>query len=143
MNHANISPQADGNILIVYHKVGPISSAHKLQRTPAPRASAVRAVTPLGPRAGTDRADYRDNSDTHRGRSRERPRDNSNRDYGRDDVQDGTYGFDDRMETDNDSAEKGRGLYSDTLINSNRGRGGGNNRDQGRGNGYQRGGDYR
>ena len=134
--------QADGNILHVYHKTGPISSSHKpLQPTPV-----VRSVTPLGPRAAVERLD--DNRPDNRGGSeRYAPRERSRgrRDYDREDVMDGSYGFDDRMETDEDGPEKGRGrgLYSDTLINSNRGRGRGNSRDQGRGNGYDRGRGYR
>lgn len=46
---------------------------------------------------------------------------------------DGSYGFEDRMDTDERDGNSGGGLYSDNLI-QNRGRGGGgNDRDRGRG----------
>jgi hypothetical protein len=59
-------------------------------------------------------------------------------------VVDGSYGFDDRMDTDaRDSGEgRGRGLYSDNLI-GNRGRGRGNSRDRGGRGGGDRGRGYR
>jgi hypothetical protein len=46
---------------------------------------------------------------------------------------DGSYGFDDRMETDDreDKGRSGGGLYSDTMI-GNRGRGNANGRGNGR-----------
>lgn len=46
---------------------------------------------------------------------------------------DGSYGFEDRMETDDrreDKSRGGGGLYSDTMI-GNRGRGNANGRDRG------------
>jgi hypothetical protein len=57
---------------------------------------------------------------------------------------DGTYGFDDHMDTDdrNDNRGRGGGLYSDNLV-GDRGRGRGNSRDRGRGNGNDRGRNYR
>jgi hypothetical protein len=55
---------------------------------------------------------------------------------------DGSYGFEDRMETDDDKQyENGPGqgrLYSDTIV-GNRSRGSGNTRDRGRGNDRSRG----
>ncbi len=92
--------------------------------------STPRAITPLGPRADTytARPDKTRGSDRYiqRGHSLDRDR----RDYERDDVMDGSYGFDDRMDTDDrDNKGSGGGLYSDNLIGS-RGRGG-NSRDRG------------
>ena len=121
--------QADGNILNVYHKTGSVPPRAKLlvaQATPAERS-----VTPTGPRADaiTDRSD--DSRSGYASRSdRTPPR---RRDYDRrDDVIDGSYGFDDdRMDTD-DRNDGGRGLYSDNIL-GNRGRGRGNSRDRGRG----------
>lgn len=53
---------------------------------------------------------------------------------------DGTYGFEERMDTDDhkDNYENGGGLYSDNLV-GNRGRGRGNIRDRGneRGRGFR------
>ena len=48
---------------------------------------------------------------------------------------DGSYGFDDRMDTDDHDDRRARGsLYSDNLI-GNRGRGRATSRDRGRGDG--------
>lgn len=135
--------QADGNILHVYHKTGSIASSHTVS---APRAPTVPSVTPLGPRADRSEDYYSDHRNSERHAPRERSRERGRRDYDRDDVMDGSYGFEDRMETDDNSQlNGGKGLYSDTLINSNRGRGRGNSRDRGRGtgNGYDRGRGYR
>ncbi|KAF4632126.1 hypothetical protein G7Y89_g6002 [Cudoniella acicularis] len=117
---------ADGNILNVYHKIGAPSSAAKVVRS-AP-------ITPLGPRADNpaDRSD--DSRSGYNGTDRYTPRERR-RDPERDDVMDGSYGFEDRMETDDgDRYGNGRGgrggLYSDSLIGS---RGRGNSRDRGRG----------
>ena len=121
--------QADGNILQVYHKPGPIPNALlatlNKKKSPPPRS-----ITPLGPRADTrtERSDdIRSGYDSRSDRTPPR-----RRDYDRDEVMDGTYGFqNDRMDTD-DRQENGRGgLYSDSLI-SDRGRGRGNSRDRGR-----------
>jgi hypothetical protein len=137
--------KADGNILHVYHKLGPIPASVKLNNTtsstvnPSTNAPAPRAITPLGPRADgyADRSD--DNRSGHGGNSdryavpRERSRERR-RDYDRNDIMDGSYGFDERMDTDereDQSRGSGGGLYSDTLVN-NRGRGGSyNGRDRG------------
>lgn len=102
------------------------------QAAPAAAApSAPRSNTPQGPRVdrNTDRSeDTRSGySDTDRYAPRERSRERR-RDYGRENVMDGNYGFnDDRMETDEPASG---GLYSDTLLTS-RGRGVTNNRDRG------------
>lgn len=48
---------------------------------------------------------------------------------------DGSYGFNDRMDTDDDnqhSKRRDRGLYSDNMVNRNA-RGNDNSRDRGRG----------
>lgn len=122
--------QADGNILHVYHKIG--GPAPKLPAAQSsPIAPLARSTTPLGPRADilADRSDGmrsgHGGSDRYvpRARSRERRRDYDSRD----EVTDGSYGFEDRMDTDDhdNQYEKGRGrggLYSDTMVN-NRGRG--------------------
>jgi hypothetical protein len=130
---------ADGNILHVYHQVGPIPAAvkQKLNSRPAPASPAARINTPLGPRADADRSDdNRSYGGSDRYTMRDRSRDRR-RDYDRDEVIDGSYGFsDDRMDTDtgdnNRSAGRGQGLYSDNMIN--RGRGRGNSWDRGRNN---------
>ena len=109
-----------------------MSSGHKLNTLPAPVASTGRPVTPLGPRA--DDRSSQGGSDRFVPRERSRDR---RRDYDRDEVMDGSYGFDDRMDTDDRGDNRrdngrGRGLYSDTLIGG-RGRGRGNTQDRGRG----------
>jgi len=123
--------QADGNILHVYHKAGPVPPRAKLLSAQA--ASSERSVTPTGPRADaiTERSDdTRSGYGSRSGRTPPRRREFG----GRDDVIDGSYGFDeDRMDTDDrQDGGRGRGLYSDTMI-GNRGRGRGNSRDRGRG----------
>ncbi|KAK0099994.1 hypothetical protein ONS95_013188 [Cadophora gregata] len=118
---------ADGHLLQVYHKSGPLPTTMKQL---APASPAPRSNTPQGPRAdrntdrsGDTRSGYSDDRYAPRERSRER-----RRDFGREDVMDGSYGFnDDRMETDE---EEGKGLYSDNLLSS-RGRAFTNNRDRG------------
>ncbi|KAH8767987.1 hypothetical protein BGZ57DRAFT_472192 [Hyaloscypha finlandica] len=122
---------ADGNILHVYHKAGPVPPRAKLLAAQA--ASSERSVTPTGPRADviTERSDdTRSGYGSRSGRTPPRRREFG----GRDDVIDGSYGFDeDRMDTDDrQDGGRGRGLYSDTMI-GNRGRGRGNSRDRGRG----------
>lgn len=121
--------QADGNLLHVFHKVG--GPSIKLPASqPAPVVAPIRSVTPLGPRADARSDDNRsgyDSSDRYATRGRGR------RNYdSRDDVVDGSYGFDDHMDTDGRDDKNDRGLYSDNLV-SNRGRGRGNSRDRGRG----------
>lgn len=77
------------------------------------------------------------NSDRYNPRDLERSR----RESERDDVMDGSYGFEDRMDTDdpNGRSARGRGsLYSDNLI-SDRGRRRGDSRDRGRGDRFVRG----
>ena len=120
-------PQADGHLLQVYHKSGALPSNLK-QAAPAPPAP--RSNTPQGPRADRNTDRLEGYSDTDRYAPGERSRERR-RDYGREDVMDGSYGFnDDRMDTD----EGGNGgLYSDNLLSS-RGRGVANSRDhRGRG----------
>jgi len=115
---------ADGHLLQVYHKSGalPANLKQAAAASPAPRSN-----TPQGPRAdrNTDRSEGYSDTDRYAPRERSRER---RRDYGREDVMDGSYGFnDDRMDTD----EGGNGgLYSDNLLSS-RGRGFANNRDRG------------
>ncbi|TVY29016.1 putative RNA-binding protein [Lachnellula hyalina] len=107
---------ADGNILHVYHKIGGAPTG--------PKSS--KQLAPLGPRADATADDTRSghaSSERYTPRDRERSR--------REDIMDGSYGFDDRMDTD----DQARGsLYSDNLI-GNRGRGRANSRDRGRGDG--------
>lgn len=137
-------PQADGNILHVYHKAGPVPAAVKQQLNTklAPISPAPRISTPLGPRADRADADRSDDNRSYGGSDRYTPRDRSHererrRDYPRDDVIDGSYGFaETRMDIDNDNRNdrgRGQGLYSDSMINQ-RGRGRGNSRDRGRNN---------
>ncbi|KAH7393311.1 hypothetical protein BKA64DRAFT_675802 [Cadophora sp. MPI-SDFR-AT-0126] len=118
---------ADGHLLQVYHKSGPLPANLKQA---APASPAPRSNTPQGPRADRNanrsednRSGYSEDRYTPRERSRER-----RREYGREEVMDGSYGFnDDRMDTDEG---ENRGLYSDRLLSS-RGRGFANNRDRG------------
>jgi hypothetical protein len=120
------STQADGNLLLVYHKVGGAAPSIPQAAPIAPN----RAVTPLGPRAAAPQRSY--SSERY---NRERSRERSKREYvARAEVVDGSYGFDDRMDTDDrDGGGRGGALYSDSLA-SNRGRGRDNGRDRGRGN---------
>lgn len=109
-SRTNKLSQADGNILHVYHKQGAISSAHKLPAS---------------------------TSQNNNNNNRDRNIDTRSR---RDEIIDGSQGFEDRMDTD-DNDNRG-GLYSDNLVN-NRGRGRGNSRERGRGGGKDRGRGYR
>lgn len=157
--------KADGNILHVYHKSGAIPKAHDLSEyaqynnssnshsSPSiptgPRHDRpARSVTPVGPKAD-------------RYFPRPRSQDRSRRDVNQSNtsrsgsVVDGAYGFDEKMETDNDDGydkNRGRGLYSDTIIGggyggnrggNDRGRTRGNSWDRGRGGGNDRGRGYR
>lgn len=113
--------QADGNILHVYHKAGTISHSEKLPPAP-PR----KPATPVGPRADliTERSeDSRSYGGSEFGKSRGRSRDRY-RDYEREDIVDGSYGFNDPMEIDDHHDERRvRGLYSDNIISNKYGRG--------------------
>ncbi|RFU35850.1 hypothetical protein B7463_g499, partial [Scytalidium lignicola] len=121
---------ADGHLLHVYHKVGnTVSTSKLLSSTSVPTTHTPRSITPLGPR-GDIVVDHSDDSwpDT---RTR-----NGRKNYDNGDVMDGSYGFNNSMDVDNNHNDKGKvqGLYSDNLIgrrNNIRGRGG--NRDRGRG----------
>jgi len=88
---------ADGNLLHVYHKVG---SAAKLSTPKSSSIASARSTTPLGPRADRETADRRREYDS------------------RDEVVDGSYGFEERMDTDDDV---GGALYSDNLVGRGRG----------------------
>ena len=94
-----------------------------------PIASASCSITPLGPRADqiTSRSDDTRSgyggSDRHTLRERRREADS------RHEVMDGSYGFQERMDTD-DNYEGG--LYSDDLVGK-RGSGDGRGNDRGRG----------
>jgi len=148
---------ADGRLLHVFIKHGDVSLPRGVTRQPVASVAspAPRATTPLGPRAGvlSDRpepqsdsryASDRDRYAPSRDRSRERTRTQA-----REEVVDGSYGFDDRMDTDDlddnryDNRGRGRGLYSDNIPrgrNNNRGgRGRGDSRDRGRGGDRNRG----
>ncbi|SZF03578.1 unnamed protein product [Blumeria hordei] len=113
---------ADGNILHVYHKLGPIPRSMKMP----PAAPSGQPIASLGSRSdliagwSDDSRSYGD-SDlyTPRGRSRDR-----HREYERDEVMDGSYGFDDRLEN-YDRVDKNRvtRLYSDSMIGANHPRG--------------------
>ncbi|TAQ86783.1 hypothetical protein B7494_g4902 [Chlorociboria aeruginascens] len=129
---------ADGNLLHVYHKIGAAKSVPKVSPV-TPTTPSTKSLPPLGPRADIDTRYNSSDRYEPQGSSRDRDRDyNSNRD----EVMDGSYGFDDRMDTDdrNDSYDdKGRGrrgLYSDSMVSHNGhdrgGRGSGNNWDRGR-----------
>ncbi|CAG8959436.1 hypothetical protein HYFRA_00001334 [Hymenoscyphus fraxineus] len=104
---------ADGNILHVYHKIGATASR------PAQNTTNV----PLGPRADTARYpnEARPTAERYNPREVAKPR--------REEVIDGTYGFD-AMDTD-DNQSSGR-LYSDSMV-------GGRGRDRGRGDNRGRG----
>lgn len=125
----NLSFQADGNLLHVYHKIG--GSKPKPISQPV---AIVRSVTPLGPRSDviTDRSDGT-RPGYGRYAARDRSRDRQRNYNSRDEVTDGSYGFDDRMDTDDldNSRGQGGGLYSDNLVGNNRDRGRGNDRGRG------------
>ncbi|KAI9049193.1 hypothetical protein LZ554_007040 [Drepanopeziza brunnea f. sp. 'monogermtubi'] len=112
---------ADGNRLEVFHHTGPLPAYVKL----LVQSPAQQIHTPQGPRADINR-DRRSGYETYRYPPRERSRERR-RQYSRDDVTDGSYGFNDRMETDE---FVNGGLYSDNLISS-KGRGTVNNRERG------------
>ncbi|TVY55998.1 putative RNA-binding protein [Lachnellula cervina] len=113
---------ADGNILHVYHKVGGAPTGPKSSNPIAPLGRRAEAIT------DDSRSSY-GSSERYTPRDRERSRRES------DDIMDGSYGFDDRMDTDDHDDRRTRGsLYSDNLI-GNRGRGRANSRDRGRSDG--------
>jgi hypothetical protein len=89
---------------------------------------------PLGPRADTINDRSGDTRSAHGGTDRYTPRSERRRPYdSRDEVVDGSYGFEERMDTDDNYENgEGRGLYSDNLV-SNRGRNRGRGNDRGRG----------
>ncbi|RKF56347.1 putative rna- rbd [Golovinomyces cichoracearum] len=112
---------ADGNILHVYHKVGP-SYSNDPQPTVTPR----QIVAPRGPRADLlaeqlsedSRSYVESDSRKSRGRSKDHYTD-----YERDNVVDGSYGFNDRMDINNgNDTGRRRGLYSDNIISGKYGR---------------------
>ncbi|KAI6251122.1 hypothetical protein HI914_00638 [Erysiphe necator] len=111
---------ADGNILHVYHKVGPF-----LNPSPRPPVLTRNLVAPSRPRAdyiNDQTEDSRSYAETDFNKSRGR---NSYhyKDNNREDVMDGSYGFSDRMEIDDrEDKYKRRGLYSDNLIGNRYGR---------------------
>jgi len=112
---------ADGHLLHVYHKIGNTPSAPRLLGTASGSAeNTSRSITPLGPRSDI----AADRSDSRGGRR--------NNDNG--DIMDGSYGFDDGMDVDDNHDNKGnQGLYSDNLIGRRRNaRGGGSNQNRGR-----------
>lgn len=105
---------ADGNILHVYHKVG--SSYSNDPQPTVPR----QIVAPRGPRADLlaeqlsedSRSYVESDSRKSRGRSKDHYTD-----YDRDNVVDGSYGFNDRMDINNgNDTGRRRGLYSDNII---------------------------
>ncbi|CAL3965860.1 hypothetical protein PZA11_002697 [Diplocarpon coronariae] len=124
---------ADGNRLRVFQPAGPLP-AYVKQLIQSSSHAQPTSIT-QGPRADinvnmSDAARFGHGDDRYVARERSRER---RREYSREDVIDGSYGFEDRMETDD--AE--RGLYSDNII-SRKGRGIANNRERdNRGDGRQ------
>lgn len=120
--------QADGRLLHLYMKTGPVVLPPGLK--PSRSAPEVQPVIPTGPRAdaASDRSD-RYNRYQPRQRSHERRRSYD------EDVMDGSYGFEDQMEVDDrgDSRNQARGLYSDDLVSSRNQRGRGDRGHHGRG----------
>ncbi|TGO69017.1 hypothetical protein BOTNAR_0016g00120 [Botryotinia narcissicola] len=121
--------EADGNLLNVYNKSG--APAPTLQ--PASQRSAPRLSVPTGPRASrVERSAGSDSYDSRYDSSRS----------SRDDIIDGSYGFDDRMDTDDRDGgsrtnARSQGLYSDNLVGGRAGNSSnrnGNNWNVGRGN---------
>lgn len=110
---------ADGNILHVYHKTRSLISSAKLQSSILPGQH-----MPLGSRTelNTDRSD--DSRSYGYGGSEfcapTGPSRDRYREYERDEVLDGSYGFDDNMDIDIQSRSRAPGLYSDNIIGSNR-----------------------
>lgn len=134
----NSQVQADGLLLSLYHKIAasmPVKSAPTVQVPSGPRASASKPDNRQPRRfAASDHYEPRD-------RSRDRARYDD-----RGDLQDGNYGFDEKMEVDHGASvgRGGGGLYSDRMVGGrsfdDRARPrGGNNRDNARG-GADRGG---
>jgi len=134
--------QADGNLLHVYHKIGGgvTPSARPTPSIPlGPRAD---IITSDNNRRGNDRYEPRDrNRDGRRDYNRNDRDDRDARDArddrdGRDDredredVIDGSYGFGDRMDTDDNYD---RPLYSDNIVGSGSKGGRGRGNDRGRG----------
>ena len=116
-------PQADGNILHVYHKIGGSAPRATLPH----QVSAAPASAPTGPRLNGTGQTYGNSDRYPQEPSRDRRRDYNSRP----DIIDGSYGFDDRMdEDDRDGSNAKPDLYSDNLINK---RGRGHSRDRGRG----------
>jgi len=140
---------ADGHLLHVYHKTGKASSVPKPLNSQPAGAPASHSATPLGLRAdlATGRADEpRSNARrtvSERYAAAREPSRDQRRNYDRDEVMDGSYGFEDHMETDDrdgnqyDNA-RGKGLYSDNLVANRSSRGNGNSWHRGRGDGRGR-----
>lgn len=107
--------QADGRMLYLYMKTGPVTLP--FGPNSARSAPETQLTVPTGPRADSvsDRSDSRY---TPSDRFQPRPRSHERRrSYDEDKVMDGSFGFEDRMETDDyDSRGRGRGLYSDDLV---------------------------
>ncbi|KAF7865937.1 hypothetical protein EAF04_006101 [Stromatinia cepivora] len=127
--------EADGNLLYVYNKSGAITHTPKLSN----QRAAARLSVPTGPKAS--RAERSSGSDSYDSRY------DSSR-SSRDDVIDGSYGFDDRMDTDDrdggsrNNNGRNQGLYSDNLVGgrtNNSNNRNGNNWNAGRGNDRNRG----
>ena len=118
--------QADGRMLYLYMKTGPVILPPGIKSSPS--APEAQPLIPTGPRVDNtpNRSERYDASDKYQSRPRSRER---RRSYD-EEVMDGSYGFDDRMETDDrsDSRNRSRGLYSDDLVSErydrDRGRGG-------------------
>jgi hypothetical protein len=96
--------QADGNIIQVFHKNGGPT-----------KGTMSKPITPVGPRA--DRPNPAGRSGYDSASDRPAPRAERRRDYeSRAEVVDGSYGFDERMDTDDqDNYKDGRRLYSDEI----------------------------
>jgi hypothetical protein len=141
IDSANRWSQADGLVLSLSYKP---TSTTITPRGPSKQSTTKAPVAPLGPRADlmSDRLDKTRPSGRY---DRYEPQDlNRERrrfdDQERDEVVDGSYGFDDQMETDgqSDHYNGDRGLYSDGMVGrrgrEDHGRGRrGDSRDRGRG----------
>lgn len=122
--------QADGRLLSVFFK--PASLSKPIQQSAFPVVDKLRSAhtshpsPPTGPRAdGNSDRGGRFAGDRYQPRERSRERRQS---YEQDEVMDGSYGFEEKMDLDdgNDGGGRGQGLYSDELVSSRgngRGRG--------------------
>ncbi|KAH8598310.1 hypothetical protein B0O99DRAFT_58870 [Bisporella sp. PMI_857] len=118
---------ADGHLLHVFHKVGSATPQASIPQ-PTPAIPSGPRSTRLADQSNGNLSSYNGSERYPQDQSRERRRDYETRA----EVIDGSYGFDDRMDTDDREDDRNRAnLYSDNLVNK---RGRGHSLERGRGN---------